>query len=376
MNILFVLENYHPHVGGVESVFKDLAEGLVRQGHRVIVVTHHLQGTARKETVNGVSIHRVPCFDSRYWFTFMSLPTVFRFAKHADIIHTTTYNGAPPAWLASRLLGKPIIITVHEVLGKRWRTLSDGGQLGGLLHQFLERVILSLGFNNYVAVSRSTARQLAPLVPEKKIKVVYNGLDYSFWDPASTDGRRVRRQLGTEKKFVALFYGRPGISKGLEVLVRALPAIIHNIPSFHVVAIMSRDKAYQKRVSMIHALARALGVEGHITFLRPVPREDLPSYVAAADCVIVPSLSEGFGFAVAEASAMGKIVVASNVDSIPEVVSGKWVLFEAGNASSLAEAVMQAYHGRYNLTRLRRFALAANIQNYLNTYGQFVEDGT
>ena len=120
MKILFVLENYWPHVGGVERVFKNLCEGLVEKGYKVGVVTHRLKGTKRFETVKGVKIYRISCFDNRYLFTFFSFFKVLKLAKVADVIHTTTYNGAPPAWLAAKWLKKPVVITVHEVLGDFW----------------------------------------------------------------------------------------------------------------------------------------------------------------------------------------------------------------------------------------------------------------
>ena len=40
MKVLFVLENYIPHIGGVEIVFKNLSGGLVKVGHDVSIVTH------------------------------------------------------------------------------------------------------------------------------------------------------------------------------------------------------------------------------------------------------------------------------------------------------------------------------------------------
>ena len=47
MKILFVLENYTPHIGGVEIVFKNLSEGLAKLGHDISIVTHRLKGTKR-----------------------------------------------------------------------------------------------------------------------------------------------------------------------------------------------------------------------------------------------------------------------------------------------------------------------------------------
>ena len=60
-SVLFVLENYVPHHGGVEVVFKNLCEGLAEAGHRITVLTHHLPGTKREELVSGVRVVRVKC---------------------------------------------------------------------------------------------------------------------------------------------------------------------------------------------------------------------------------------------------------------------------------------------------------------------------
>ena len=125
MKILFVLENYIPHIGGVEIVFKNLSEGLVRLGHDVSIVTHMLKGTKKFEKISGVKVYRINCFHSRYWFTFLSIPKVLKFAKKTDVIHTTTYNGALPARVASIFTRKPCIITIHEILGENWQDLLE-----------------------------------------------------------------------------------------------------------------------------------------------------------------------------------------------------------------------------------------------------------
>jgi multimeric flavodoxin WrbA len=47
MKILFVLEHYYPHTGGVEILFKNLCEGLVKKGHEVEVITTRLANTKK-----------------------------------------------------------------------------------------------------------------------------------------------------------------------------------------------------------------------------------------------------------------------------------------------------------------------------------------
>ncbi|MFD9362087.1 glycosyltransferase [Priestia megaterium] len=67
-------------------------------------------------------------------------------------------------------------------------------------------------------------------------------------------------------------------------------------------------------------LACSLKLEKSIEFVGDIPNEEVPSYLKRFDIYCAPSLSESFGVAILEASAVGLPVVASNVGGIPEVV--------------------------------------------------------
>ena len=362
MNVLFVLENYMPHIGGVEVVFKNLAESLAKQGHNINIVTHRLKNTKEFEIINGVKIHRINCFHSRYWFTFLSIPKVLKLAKKADIVHTTTYNGAFPARIAAKLLKKPSVITIHEVLGKNWNL--GFNPASAKLHQLLEWLILKLKFDVFVCVSSSTKKNLEKYKIKNSV-VIYNGVDYDFFDQKKYDNR-VRKKLSLAG-FVYLFYGRPGISKGLENLIKAVPLISKKIPNSKLLAIISKDKAYQKRYNHILNLVKKLNIQKNIIIHDPVKFKELPYFIMAADCVVVPSLTEGFGFAAAEPCAMQKPVVASNVDSLPEIVSGKYVLVKP-TPEAIAIGVEMVKNKKYMKTKLKKFTMQENINNYLKVY--------
>ena len=369
MNILFVLENYFPHIGGVEIVFKNLCEGLAKKGHKIDVITHRLKGTKRFERVNGVNIHRISCLHSRYLFTFFSIPKTLKFAKKTDIIHTTTFNAAFPAWLASRLRKKKCIITIHEVWVGKWDKLTEMNWLDAKLHDFLERLIYLLNFDKYIAVSNSTQKQLIDIgIKKEKIQVIYNGIDYAHWNPKKCDGKNIRKKLKLEKNFVYLFTGRPGVSKGLEYLIKAVPLISKSIPNSKLLAIISKDKAYRKRYSFMLKLIRKLNIQDKIIIHDPVSYKELPNYVKAADCVVVPSLAEGFGFAAAEACAMGKPVVASDTTSLPEVVSGRYVLVKPRDEKSIANGIADVFNKRYIKKPLKLFKMDNFINDYLRLY--------
>jgi len=373
MNILFVLENYIPHIGGVEIVFKNLSEGLVKLGHNVSIVTHRLKATKKFEIINGVKVYRINCFHSRYWFTFLSAAKIFSLTKNADIIHTTIFNGAPPAWFISKLRKKPCVITVHEVWVGKWNTLSGMNYFSSKIHNILEKFIYMLKFTKYVCVSKSTKKQLLDLgINKEKIGVVYNGVDYDHWD--SKKYISIKKKLGLERNFVYLFSGRPGVSKGLEYLIKAVPLISKIIPNSKLLAIVSKDKAYEKRYKYIIKLIKKLNITNKIILHNPVSYKELPNYIKTADCVVVPSLAEGFGFAAAEACAMNKPVIVSNTTSLPEVVSGKYVLIKPKSPEGIAKGIEMVHKNKTINTKLNKFLLKDNINGYLKIYKEILKN--
>lgn len=374
MKILFVLEHYYPFIGGAEVLFKQVCEGLVEKGHIVTVITSRLPHTSSFEIINGVSVYRVntPHRASRYWFTFLAVPLTIRLARSADIIQTTTYNGAFPAWLASRLTGRKCIITVHEVIAEGWRSMMGMNLLMAWLHRSLEFIIITMPFDHYISVSLYTADRIKRYgVKKYRISTIYNGIDYDLFDPQKTDGQSVRNKLGIRDEFIYMYYGRPGISKGLEYLIRAVPLVSEKIPGARLLMILGRMPVDgYKRITV---LIRELCLEKSIILLDPVPRDRLPSYIAASDCVVVPSLSEGFGFTAIEACAMHKPVVATNVASLPEVISGTFVLVPPSDPQALAEGIYTVYTRSVIPSAERRFYWSDCIDGYEKIYLRMTE---
>jgi len=371
MRILFVIENYVPHIGGVEIVFKNLAEGLAKKGHDVTIITHKSSGAKGYEELNGVKIHRINCLQSRYLFSFLAIPKAVKEARKADIIHTTTFNGAFPAWIASKLTGRKCAITVHEVWIGKWKDYTTMNLLQACLHNFLEKLIYFLPFDKYVAVSNSTKRQLLELgkSPEKTV-TVHNAVDYKHFDPKKHSGKKIREEYEWDDKFVCLTYGRPGPSKGMEYAIKAIPLI--GIPKLRYVFILSKDKQYLLKLRKLKSMIRELHIEKKTILLEPVPHKMLPKYIRAADCVVVPSLSEGFGYTAAEACALGVPVVATRTTSLPEVVSGKHLLVNPKSSEEIATAVERVYNKKYENTPLKRFLLEKNINGYLKIYRELI----
>ena len=377
MNILFVCENYLPHYGGAEVVFKNLAEGFVKQGHNVALVTRRLKGTKKYEKINGVKVHRVKSLNTRYFFTFTAIPKVLKLAKHADIIQTTTFNGAPPAWLSGKIRKKPVFLTVHEIWVNKWKQVTNLGKLSCFIHNLLEKAIYSLKFTKYLAVSEATRQDILrskPNMQENKTKTIYNGVDYDFWDPKKFDGKiegeKIKKKLGIEDKFVYFSWGRPGTSKGFKYLIEAVPRIAQAIPGSILLLMLGSADKHPRQYKQLMKIIKDLKLEekGQIKIIPSAPYNELGNYLMAADCVVIPSIAEGFGYTTAESCALGRPTVVSNVGPLPEVASGKFTLVEAKNLEAIAEGVVKIKNKEFNETPLKKFLWKDAIESYLQSY--------
>jgi glycosyltransferase involved in cell wall biosynthesis len=96
----------------------------------------------------------------------------------------------------------------------------------------------------------------------------------------------------------------------------------------------------KSRYFQIIQIIKQLKLENHVILLEPVERDNLPSYLLAADCVVVPSISEGFGYAAVEAASIGCRVVVTSGHAVEEVL-GKTAFYVPPNSPvSLATAIL------------------------------------
>jgi len=374
MKILFICENYIPHYGGAEVVFKNLAENYVKLGHEVILLTQKLKDTKRKEVINGVKVYRVNSFNSRYLFTFFSLFKAIKFAGQSDIIQTTSFNGAPSAWLAGKLIKKPVVITVHEVWINKWNKVTSFPKWKCLIHDLLERAIYFLPYDKYVCVSNATKKDLLEIgMNPEKAMMIHNGLDYEFWNENDIDYKkvgRIKEKFGLKDKFVYFSWGRPGESKGFEYVIKAVPEISKKLANAVLVLMFGSIDKHKKKYDQLMKLVRELKIENKVKIIPSVPHKDLRYYLKAFDCAVIPSIAEGFGYSAVEAITMGIPAVISAAGSLPEVVSGKHLLFESKNHLDLAEKVVMVAEGNYKKEKVREYCWEPSVEKYLETYNE------
>jgi glycosyltransferase involved in cell wall biosynthesis len=134
------------------------------------------------------------------------------------------------------------------------------------------------------------------------------------------------------KSFVFGAVSRLREEKGVDLLIQAFSILVAEVPDVHL-HIVGNGPDEQK----LKDLVSKLNIAHKVSFFGEASWETAMQQMALMDVVVAPSRFEGFGLSAAEAMAMGKPVVASNVFGLKEVVSNDQtgLLFENGNSNDL-----------------------------------------
>jgi glycosyltransferase involved in cell wall biosynthesis len=188
-----------------------------------------------------------------------------------------------------------------------------------------------------MAVSHRVERSLQEGgVRPERIETVHSGLDLRKIQD-NGDPLTVRSRFGISPDVpllgtvANLFH-----VKGLDMMIKAMPAILRLSPRCHYIIVGKGDVAYETE---LRDLTKRLGVDGHVHFAGF--QESVYPILEALDLYVHPARMEGFGIALLEAMAMGRAVVATRAGGIPEIViEGETALLVApGDPEALASAV-------------------------------------
>lgn len=355
MTIVYVLELFYPNIGGVEKLFLELAAAQAAKGHTVRVVTtkfrNDLQG---REKYRGIDIIRLNV-SNRFLFTFFGYFRIRRFVKDADIVHTTSFNAGMPAFYAARRYRKKCIITYHEVWTDLWKTLPGLNALKRVLYRMYEKKLLRLPFDVFVAPSEYTAGQLNKNGAEaNRVRLIYNGMHYP------------ETQVSTSAEAAKyVYFGRAGISKGLEMLIDAAAEVNEKYNATLTLILPASGDAFATGIKRRAAEVRSI----HIAESRPGETQ-LYDYLKIFSFAVIPSVSEGFCFAATESAAIGLPVVSSARGALGETVSGKYIEMADYTLEELKRCLCDALEGKWNEKPLKKFLLSDCVKAYESIYNE------
>ncbi|MFZ2150634.1 MAG: glycosyltransferase family 4 protein [Candidatus Absconditicoccaceae bacterium] len=371
MKILFVLDYFTPHKGGLETVFENIIHRLTNKGYEVLVLTSHFDEKLKKlEKLNNITFYRTGKTRIRFIFSSIFLGIkILKNNRDIQIIHTSTYGGAIPASILGLLFHKKVILTIHEIFGKLRNFYK--GSFYGFFYRLFENLIFQFPYDIYQCVSTYTLNSLriSYNISDKKMVMIHNGVDTDFWNPAKINQSQIKilkQKYGLESKITLLYYGHAGKSKGIDYLVKAIPEILKISPKikllFNLINSKRKEKIKQEILKHIKKNPEKIqlfdGFEMH----------ELRNLIACSDIVIAPSISEGFGSVHTESVAMDKFLLTTNISSIPEVVRGKVKFIRPGSSQEIVKGIQEILEGNIENIPTKIFSREDTIKKLEEIY--------
>lgn len=349
-------------------------------GWRTAHLTGPRQGTvtAARETIDGWEFHRTPVptgplgrlpvlgqlADMRA--TRRRLAALVR-AERPDLLHA--HSPAINGWAALGIARRARLPLVYEIRAF-WEdaAVASGTEAEGGPRYRLTRALESMVVRNadhVVVICEGLRGDLIRRgVPPTRISVVPNGVDGASFSGASAADPALERSLGLEGATVLGFLGSFYRFEGLHLLLEAMPALRAAQPRLRLLLVGGGEAEQELRRQ-----AEALGLGESVIFTGRVPHNQVPRYYDLVDLLVYPRLPMRLTELVTplkplEAMAQDKIVVASDVGGMRELVSDNETgfLFRAGDVASLVRRILDADAARADWPAMR-----ARARHYVAT---------
>jgi L-malate glycosyltransferase len=219
--------------------------------------------------------------------------------------------------VAAKLARVPVVLaTVHQP---------------GTAHGIVAHGLLRFGAmltNRFSCVSEAAEKSwfgdsclLNAASPEKIARrrhiTIPNAVDIGGIDNALTarSPKVVETATLLEGKMVVGTVARMSREKGIDILLEAFALVHNSIPNAHLLIVGDGNQLID-----LQGLGRHLNIGDAITWMGCLPWDEAIGCLGLMDVVVVPSRFEGFGLTAVEAMACGRLVVASKVDGLADVV--------------------------------------------------------
>ena len=212
-----------------------------------------------------------------------------------------------------------------------------------------ERIeLLNLKFSDMVVVVSQPLKEELKLrgIDSNKILVNPNGVDEDLYSP-STDGSWIRERYHFNGKIIIGFIGTFGKWHGAEILAEAFGMLLHRYPEYQrlVTLFMIGDGT---TMPLVKRNIDKFAIKESCVLTGLIPQEEGPKYLAACDVLVAPHKPNpdgtpffGSPTKLFEYMAMGKGIIASNLDQIGEVLKHDhtaW-LVKPGDVESLMDGL-------------------------------------
>ncbi|MDD3035651.1 MAG: glycosyltransferase [Candidatus Saccharimonadaceae bacterium] len=349
MKILIASDLYWPTINGVATFSRNLAIGLAKNGHEVMVIAPSQTGKKQRETDENYEIVRTASIPFTFYQNFKISLNPYRDVKKVidefqpDVIHIQMLMMIGQATMKyGHKCGIPIVTTNHAMP----ENLLDNLKLLAPFAKPISYMLKAYGMRfhskaDYVTMPTQAAIDM--FVDDAKnldvpLEAVSNGIDLSRFKPTPAPKTTFEKFKLPNDVPIIYYVGRLDGEKHVSVLIRAF------------VRVMSARKVHLMLVGdgtdveNLKSLARELGVLRDITFTGRVKYEgeDLVNLHKAGTVFCMPSPAELQSIAMLEAMASGKPVVAVDAGALKELCQNErnGYLCEQDNDEQIANGLL------------------------------------
>jgi len=284
--------------------------------------------------------------------------------NNISLICSHDYKSNFISLLCGKLCNVPIITVFHGQTSHNFKAR---------FYEYVNKFIIRY-FDKIIAVSNATRISLIESgIPNNKIEVIYNATTI----PQKTSNlvtEKIRKELRiSNEEFVIGFVGRLSREKGLIYLLEALRIILSKKSIRLRLLIVGNGEDYDN----IKKQVEKSELVNYVIFTGY--RDDIDDIYKAIDLVVLPSLREGMPLVILESFANKKLVIASKVGGIPEIIQDNYsgFLVEKANSNELADKIIFCMNNHDKMKKLinnaykefqKKFTYKIQIEKYYMIY--------
>ncbi len=414
MRIAITSDLYYPMTNGVAVFAHNLAKGLAKQGHEVLVLCPSFTGRRHREKREGVTtfylrsirfpfypdqINEVPegkeflgmplprlAYRHGLWITVDPYPTMKKVLNRfrPDVIHNQTAEMI--AFAARRYAKKydvPMVSTGHAYPDNITSQLKILKPIKRPLDAILRTYMASfLKHSEYATMPTEMA--IDDLVPKKRkhfkvpVEPLSNGVDLAKFGPGKAPDRIYRKYHLPKDKPLVLYVGRVDPEKSLSNVVSAFAGVLDVIPEAKLVIVGDgTDRRH------LQDLAQALGIEKSVYFPGRIYPPDIMEVYRAATLFATASETETQGIVLIEAAATGLPLVAVDAGAVRELCQHKrnGILCHPGDVAEMTDAMMKLLknpelcerYGKESLEVAKMHDLNRTLQRFVEIYQEAIQ---
>ncbi len=407
MKIAITSDIYYPMINGVAVFAHNLALGLAKNGHKVMVICPSFNGKKHRTTKDGVTtvylksrrfpfypdqINKVPenkelfgkklprlVYKHGIWYAPYPYPEVKKALKKfkPDVIHNQTAEMIAIAVTSyAHKYNVPLVATGHaypdNITGQFKALKPIKKPLDAVLRTYMASF---LKHSEYATMPTEMA--INDLVPKNRkhfqvtVEALSNGVDLSAFKPGKASDAIYKKYKIPKDRPIVLYVGRVDPEKSISNVVNAFAKIVKKMPEALMVVVGDGTD----RQNLVD-LADELGISDSVMFLGKIMSPDLMEIYKVGTLFATASETETQGIVLIEAAATGLPIVAVDAGAVKEVCQNNTngVLCKPGDINGIASGIKKILDSKEIQQKYSKNSLEISKKHDLkNTLGRFEE---